>query len=70
MKIDLGGPDGNGLALMCITNQVARAFGMSKESAEKITSAMQAGTYIDLLNVMDQEFPGVFEFLGDPRVKA
>ena len=67
MKIDLGAPEGNALELAGITYRVARHCGLSDKSARDILVAMRAGTYIDLLNVMDREFPGFFEFHGDPR---
>ncbi|MFC5496286.1 hypothetical protein ACFPOE_01950 [Caenimonas terrae] len=69
MKIDLGAPEGNAIELGGITYRVARQCGLSEKAAKDILSDMRAGTYIDLLNVMDREFPGLFQFHGDPRVK-
>lgn len=67
MKIDLAGPHGGGLALLCIAHNAALQLGMTNEKASDITLRMQRGSYIDLLNVMEEEFPWVFEFVHDPR---
>lgn len=67
MKIDLAGPNGNGLALLCIAHNAALQLGMNKEKAHDITRRMQSGNYNDLLNVMEEEFPWIFEFAHDPR---
>ena len=68
MKIDLAGPNGNGLALMCIANNAALQLGMTQANANAITLRMQQGSHIDLLNVMQEELPWVFDFVHDPRV--
>jgi len=67
MEIDLRGPVGNAYALLAIAAGAARQLGYSQQAADAITARMRAGTYATLLDVMDNEFPGVFRFVGDPR---
>lgn len=70
MKIDLAGPNGNGLALLCIAYNAALQLGHTEEKANDITHRMQRGNYLNLLNVMEEELPWVFEFVNDPRAAS
>ena len=67
IEVDLGSHQGNALELVAMTYSVARHCGISEQAAKDITASMRKGTYVDLLNVMDQEFPGYFKFHADPR---
>jgi len=67
MEIDLRGPEGNAFALLAIATSAARQFSYSRQTTDAITTRMRAGTYEALLDVMDDEFSGVFRFIGDPR---
>jgi hypothetical protein len=64
--VNLAGPEGNAFELLALTYRVARHCGLSDASARQIAADMRKGTYIDLLNVMDHEFPGIFRFKSDP----
>lgn len=70
IHINLAGPEGNAFELLALTYRVARHCGLSDESAKQMTADMRKGSYVDLLNVMDQEFPGCFRFQADPRVSS
>jgi hypothetical protein len=67
MEIDLRGPQGNAHALMGVASSAARLSGYGAEFTSRIIQRMCAGTYEDLLDVLDDEFPGAFRFVGDPR---
>lgn len=68
MEIDLRGPEGNAFTLQAIATSAARQFSFNRQTTDAITKRMRSGTYEALLDVIDDEFPGVFRFIGDPRV--
>ena len=67
MIIDLQGSDGNAFALMGIVKQVARATKMDADKAQAILDDMMSGDYHHPLDVMDENFPALFEWKNDPR---
>jgi hypothetical protein len=67
MKIDLGKEIGNALELMAIAHGAALQMCMTEQEAKAIVRRMMQGNYHHLLDVMDEVFPGCFEFKNDPR---
>jgi hypothetical protein len=67
MKIDLCSSDGGPMDLMRIASGAAIQLGRTREEAIEIIRNMMSGDYHNMLNVMDQAFPFVFQFVNDPR---
>lgn len=67
MKIDLRSSDGGPMDLMRIASGTAIQRGRTREEAIEIIRKMMSGDYHNMLNVMDQELPFVFQFVNDPR---
>ena len=67
IHIDLNTLAGNAYALMALVQRLCHQAGLGEAAAQDIIHAMQKGAYDDLLNVLDEEFPGTFDFVGDPR---
>lgn len=67
MQVDLSGPQGNAYALMALVTNTARHLRLGVEMTQNVVTRMSAGTYEEMLDVIDDEFSGVFDFLADPR---
>jgi hypothetical protein len=70
MQIDLRGPHGNAYALLALAASAAQQLEFGAEATSNILTRMCATDYAGMLDVMDDEFLGVFRFLGDPRPNA
>lgn len=53
--------------LNAVRGKTARHLRLGVEMTQNIVTRMSAGTYEEMLDVIDDEFPDVFEFLADPR---
>lgn len=67
MQVDLSGAQGNAYALLALVTNAARHLRLGVERTQAILKRMSAGTYEEMLDVIDDEFPGVFDLLADPR---
>lgn len=66
MQVDLSGAPGNAYALLALVTNAARHLRLGVERTETIRARMAVGTYEEMLDVIDDGFPGVFDFLADP----
>ena len=64
--IDLQGPQGNGIALMGIADDLLRQLGRRDESREMLDE-MMSGDYGNLLKVFQSKFGSLVEFINNPE---
>jgi len=67
MQIDLSGPQGNAYALLALATSAARQLRYSEKRTSEIIRRMRSGSYEAILDTFDDEFPGIYWFVGDPR---
>jgi hypothetical protein len=71
IEVNLRGPGGNAMHLMRLASDLGRQCGYDRATIDRITSAMRSGTYANVLDTLEREFPGLdFVFDGDPRKEA
>jgi hypothetical protein len=68
--VNLGGPQGNALVIDGMALDVAKRLGRSEAQIRELIVRFRSGTYNDLLNAIDLEFPYLFQFVNDPRTTA
>lgn len=67
IRIDLTTPAGHPYALMVLVQRICHELERGEAQAQEIIHQMHKGDSVDLLNLLDKEFPWMFEFVGDPR---
>lgn len=70
MQVDLSGPQGNAFVIGGMAVDVARRLGRSDDQIEAMKARFGGGTYNDLLDMIELEFPCLFRFVNDPRNAA
>lgn len=62
--INLSGPKGNAYSIIGMAHSFAIQL---DKDGNSITDEMKSGNYNNLLDVFDREFPGLVEWVNDPR---
>ena len=69
-SVNLLSPEGNAYALIALVVYLGRLKGIERKDVRAIQSRMMtAKLYNEVLDIIDQEFPGMVHFHNDPRKK-